>query len=200
MINFACRLSRPSVDRCHWQAVIGNEHLLKHSSSFTLGAVGKTEAVNFEARKDFMDFRRVIQRQQKSAFERLQQAREFHKVCFSKIELIMLEPEIWRVDIKEGRWAITFSQDLFVWQPFKLNAKKPFMGQMQLHRDAVWIVVCGILYRKRKGPPVDQARETVLFQVEKARRALDVGQSAEVSLLQYFEPPPALNEKLQIAY
>ena len=58
------------------------------------------------------------------------------------------------------------------------------MGKVQLHRDAVWIVVGRILYGKRETPPVDQTAESIFLEVEKACGALDLRQSSWVSLLQ----------------
>src|SRR5262249_21305130 len=121
-----CRQSRR-------QSVIGNEHLFVDLSAFSLRTVSKGQGMNLEVSEDLANLRFVIERKQESSFEPLEQACQFDIVVFRKIEFVVRQSKIRRIEVKEIVWPVITLEDFLIRQALKLHSEEPLVSQVEQH-------------------------------------------------------------------
>lgn len=156
--------------------------------------------MNFEGAEDPFDFRLVIERQKKTAFEILEQSRKLDIIFFSEIKFVMRKAKIRRIDIKESVGPVVARDDLLIRPALKLNPKQPLMSHVQKHRNPMRVVIRAALDTNPEILALDEAAEAVFLKIEETGCTLNLRECPWGLRLKQREPFAARCAKLQIPH
>src|SRR5580765_2089383 len=155
---------------------IRDQNLFVYSARFFLGGVGEFYGPDAEAAEQIPDRWKVVQRQDKFAFERPQPLFKSREVSLVEVVTIEFPPPVRRVEIEKCRRAVIPVEDLIIWQTFDLYPFQPLMGMFN-DLGKTFQVESG---RLDDVPMViriaDEARERALEDIKVPRSTLNIGQ------------------------
>jgi len=167
---------------------IRDQNLSITLACFSLRRVVEIDPVESEATKQFTDFRRVIQRQNKLASNLPKVRFQFHKIRLGEVEAVTLPIPVRRIEIKESLRTVVARKNLLIRQAFDLHSLQTPMRffnelwkalQVEPRRFAHVIVVRRIPH---------EACKTILLQIEESCGPLDVGQRFGLGRSREIEP------------